>query len=157
VMSYECCTLSGQGVMGRTPGKRYYRAVGPDDRPHGEAFYGTNGTLLTDRIGYEAIPELQRGRRGGVPMAARMPRKESAAEDRTDRRAKNFVECVRSRQRPVADVEVGHKATLVGHLGNIAYRTGRKLRWDAEKEQFVGDSEANALLGRAARKPWDLI
>jgi predicted dehydrogenase len=157
VMSYECCTLSGQGVMGRTPGKRYYRASGPDDRPHGEAFYGTNGTLLTDRIGYEVIPELQRGRRGGGTTGARMPRKESAAEDRTDLHVKNFIECVRSRQRPAADVEIGHKATLVGHLGNIGYRTGRKLRWDAEKEQIVGDPDANALLGRDARKPWDLI
>ena len=86
-----------------------------------------------------------------------MPRKEAAAEDRTDLHAKNFIECVRSRQRPAADVEIGHKATIVGHLGNIAYRTGRKLRWDAAKEEIVGDVEANALLGRTARKPWDLI
>jgi hypothetical protein len=54
-------------------------------------------------------------------------------------------------------VEIGHKATIVGHLGNIAYRTGRKLRWDAAKEEIVGDAAANALLGRVARKPWDLI
>jgi predicted dehydrogenase len=158
VLSYESCTLSGQGVMGRTPGKRYYRALGPDDRPHGEAFYGTNGTLLTDRIGYEVIPELARRQRGGGGGGgARMPRKEAAAEDRTDLHVKNFIECVRSRQRPVADVEIGHKATIVGHLGNIACRTGRKLRWDAAKEEIVGDAEASALLGRVARKPWDLI
>jgi predicted dehydrogenase len=158
VLSYECCQLSGQGVMGRTPGKRYYRMRGPDDRPHGEAFYGTNGTLLTDRIGYEVIPELAAGRRGGGGgTGARMPRKEAPAEDRTDLHVKNFIECVRSRQRPVGDVELGHKATLIAHLGNIAYRTGRKLRWDAAKEEFVGDTEASALLGRAARKPWDVI
>ena len=59
-------------------------------------------------------------------------------------------------RRPAADVEIGHRSTIVPHLGNIAYRTGRKIRWDAEKEQIIGDEEAAELLGRKARKPWDL-
>jgi hypothetical protein len=70
---------------------------------------------------------------------------------------KNFIDCVRSRQKPAADVEIGHRSTIAAHLGNIAYRTGRKLRWDSAKEEFVGDAKANELLGRKARKPWDLI
>jgi hypothetical protein len=45
----------------------------------------------------------------------------------------------------------------VAHLGNIAYRTGRKLRWDAAQEEIVGDPQAAALLSRKARKPWGLI
>ena len=69
----------------------------------------------------------------------------------------NFIECVRTRRRPVADVEIGHRSTIAAHLGNIAYRTGRKLRWDSEKELFPDDPSACELLGRQARKPWDLI
>ncbi len=70
---------------------------------------------------------------------------------------KNFIECVRSRKKPIADVAIGHKASNACHLGNIAYRTGRKLRWDAKSEEIVDDAEASKLLGREARKPWDLI
>jgi hypothetical protein len=54
-------------------------------------------------------------------------------------------------------VAIGHRATIVAHLGNIAYRTGRKIRWDAAKEEIIGDPQASGLLGRKARKPWDLI
>jgi hypothetical protein len=54
-------------------------------------------------------------------------------------------------------VEVGHRSSIVSHLGNIAYRTGHKIRWDAAKEQILDDAEASALLGRQARKPWDMI
>jgi predicted dehydrogenase len=149
VLSYECCMLNAHGTGGRTPGKHYYRARGPDDRPHGEAFYGTDGTLFSDRIGYEVFPE--------PTPRPRTKRKDVAGRDATDRHVANFIDCVRSRKKPNADVETGHRATTAAHLGNIAYRTGRKLRWDAAKEEFVGDREANELLGRKARKPWDLI
>jgi hypothetical protein len=54
-------------------------------------------------------------------------------------------------------VETGHHSTNVAHLGNIAFRTGRKIHWESAKEEIVGDPEASKLLGRAARKPWDLI
>ena len=86
-----------------------------------------------------------------------MQRKEMSAEDATALHVKNFVECVRSRKQPAADVEIGHRSTIVAHLGNIAYRTGHKIRWDAAKAQIVDDSEAARLLARQARKPWDLI
>ena len=86
-----------------------------------------------------------------------MQRKEASGEDATDLHVRNFIECVRSRQKPVADVEIGHRAAIVAHLGNIAYRVGRKIRWDAVKEEIVGDAQASELLARQARKPWDLI
>ena len=79
------------------------------------------------------------------------------SEDATALHTANFIECVRSRKAPNAEVEIGHRSTTVPHLGNIAYRTGRKLVWDAVKEDFVNDAEASKLLSRAARKPWDLI
>jgi predicted dehydrogenase len=157
VLSYEASNINGRGVGGRTPGRAYYRARGPDDRPHGETFYGTRGTLLSDRIGFEVVPELESARSGGRTPKPRMERRQAVGRDSTDRHVQNFIDCVRSRQRPAADVEICHKASTVAHLGNIAYRTGRKLRWDAAREEIIGDAAANALLGRPARKPWDLI
>ncbi len=154
VLSYESCQLNAHGTGGRTPDKRYYRARGKDDRPHGEAFYGTNGTLFSDRIGYEIFPEMEPGPRAG---GLRMKRKEAAAEDATAEHTRDFIDCVRSRKKPSADVEIGHRSTVVPHLGNIAVRTGRKLRWDAAQEEIVGDPQANGLLGRKARKPWDIV
>jgi hypothetical protein len=86
-----------------------------------------------------------------------MEARQVSAKDTTDLHAKNFIDCVRSRQRPTADVEIGHRSTTVAHLGNISYKTRRKLTWDPAKEDFTGDSEASKLLSRKARKPWDLI
>ena len=163
VLSYEACMLNAHGAGGRTPGKKYYQARGEDDRPHGEAFYGTNGTLIADRLGFDIYPELNAvsgpgaaGRQQPAP-GQRMERRDVSAEDATALHAKNFTDCVRSRKRPAADVETGHRSTIVAHLGNIAFRTGRKIRWDPAKEEIVGDPEATRLLSRPARKPWDLI
>ena len=80
-----------------------------------------------------------------------------AGADSTALHLKNFIECVRSRQKPVADVEIGHRSTTVPHLGNIALRTGHKIHWEAEREEIAGDAMATGLLDRSARKPWDLI
>jgi hypothetical protein len=66
----------------------------------------------------------------------------------------NFIDCVRTRRRPAADVEIGRNAALYAHLGNIAYRTGRKIRWDAASSRAAGDPEANALVRPVYRKPW---
>jgi hypothetical protein len=68
----------------------------------------------------------------------------------------NWLSCVKTRQRPICDVETGHRSATVCHLGNVAIRAGRKLTWDPAKEQIVGDTEAAALLGRPYRSPWRL-
>jgi hypothetical protein len=68
----------------------------------------------------------------------------------------NFLECVRTRQDPSAPVEAGHRSATVCHLGNIALRLGRKLKWDPAAEQVVGDAEANRMLSRPMRAPWTL-
>jgi hypothetical protein len=70
---------------------------------------------------------------------------------------RNFVDCIKSRQRPIADVEGGHQVTTACHLANISLRTGRKIRWDAEKEEILGDKDASAYLERPYREPWDRI
>jgi predicted dehydrogenase len=163
ILSYEASMLNAHGAGGRTPGKQYYQARGGDDRPHGEAYYGTNGTLIVDRLGFEIYPELSNtsgpgaAGRGQRSEGFRMRRKEMSADDATALHVKDFIECVRSRRKPGADVEVGHTSSIVSHLGNIACRTGHKIRWDSTKERIVDDVEASGLLSRQARKPWDLI
>jgi len=159
VLSYECCTLNSHGMGGRTPGMKYYHGRGEFDRPHGMAFYGTNGALFADRIGYEVYPEPVDEETMGAPAptAFRMARKTVQASDAVSLHAKKFIENVRARVIPEADVEVGHRSTTIGHLGNIAYKTGLKLRWDAAREDFIDQPEASALLWREPRKPYDWV
>lgn len=162
ILSYESCNLNAHGAGGRTTGMSYYQMRGKEDRPHGEAYYGTNGTLIADRIGFEIYPEPTRtartARERSRPVESyRMEPQRMNTQDATDLHTKNFIECVRSRQRPNAEVEIGHRSTITAHLGNIAYKTGQRLRWDASKEDFVGAPEASKLLARRARKNWDLI
>ncbi len=147
VMSYESCLLNGHGVGGRTPGMKYYNAKGAEDRPNGMAFYGTDGALYADRIGYEVYPEPK----------STLERKQMNTTDATKLHTANFIDCVRSRNAPNAEVEIGHRSTTVAHLGNIAFKTGKKLHWNATTEEFIDDGEASKLLSREARKPWDLI
>jgi predicted dehydrogenase len=68
----------------------------------------------------------------------------------------NFVSCVRSRQQPICNVNVGHRSVTVCHIGTIAIRTGQRLRWNPEQEQFVENAEANRWLTREMRAPWQL-
>lgn len=68
----------------------------------------------------------------------------------------NFFDCVRSRGRTAAPVEVGHRSTTICCLGEIAMKLGRKLKWDPERERFVNDAEADRMLGRSYRVPWQL-
>lgn len=68
----------------------------------------------------------------------------------------NFIECVKTRQRTAAPVEVAHRSLTPAHLGNIAMLVGRKLRWDPAAERFIDDAEANRYLARAYREPWVL-
>jgi len=164
VLSYEACNFNAHGMGGRTSGMNYYSMRDKDDRPHGEAFYGTNGALFSDRIGFEIYPERKAmSRKDGSQdvktqvVGYRMEGKRVQSKDATGLHAANFIECVRSRKLPAGDIEIGHRSTIIPHLGNIAYKTGKKLTWDAAREDFVGEPEASKLLGRKARKPWDLI
>jgi hypothetical protein len=69
---------------------------------------------------------------------------------------RDFLDCVRSRKEPYFPAEVGHRCASLCHIGNIAMRLGRKLRWDPAKEAFVGDPEADLLRSRPMRAPWTL-
>ncbi len=68
----------------------------------------------------------------------------------------NWLDCIKTRERPIADVEIGHRTATICHLGNIVRWIGRPLRWDPEKELFPEDKEANQYLDRPRRKPYTL-
>ena len=76
--------------------------------------------------------------------------------ERSDSHSGNWLECIATRRRPVMDLDIGHRVTTWPHLGNIAYRLGRKLRWDPVTERFPDDDQANRLLQAANRQPWRL-
>jgi len=68
----------------------------------------------------------------------------------------NWLDCIRTGNKPICDVEIGCRSAAVCHLGNIAYQLDRSLKWDPEQEVFVNDPEANRLLSRPMRSPWHL-
>ena len=69
---------------------------------------------------------------------------------------RNFIDCVKSRRSTMTPAEVAHRSASIGHLGQIAMLTGRKIRWDPKTEKILGDPQASSLLGRVPRGPWAL-
>jgi predicted dehydrogenase len=118
-----------------------------DGHDYGIMFHGTKATMFLDRDGFQIFPESEKK---GVPMQAQAVGGDHA------RHLRNFLDCVRSRETPASDIEVGHRSTSTAILGNIAYRTGHQIVWDREKETIPGDAEAAALLDVAYRAPWSL-
>ena len=116
-------------------------------------FHGTKATLGVTRKGFKILPE-GKGDDDDAAAAGKIVEEKGGDLDRPH--VANFLECVKTRARPNADVEEGHRSATMCHLGNIASRLGRGLRWDVEREQFVGDPAANKWLRRPYRKPWSL-
>ena len=151
LLNYENCRLNTFGFGAHTPGLKMFYPYGKYDRPHGIAFYGTNGTMVADRYGFEIFPEPEGS------DSYRMERKQRIGEEPKRIHVLNFIDCVRSRKRPNADVEIGHRSSIPPHIGNIAARVKRTLFWDGQKEEFRNDPEATRLLGRTPRQNWTLI
>lgn len=129
---------------------------GPEARDHGVAFHGNNGTLVVDRSGWEVYPEtetVEKKRRYRMPVE---PRQTSGGEEYHFLHVKNFLDCMQSRARPKSDVEIGHNSMIACHLGNIAFRLGRQIKWDVEKEKMIEDKEAQRYVAREYRSPWKL-
>lgn len=119
-------------------------------------FHGTKGTLSIMRDGFQVVPEVWKAKRRNETPAMEPMAMKAEAKATEELHVRNFLDCIKSRQRPNADVEEGHLTATFCHLGNIATRLNRSLRWDAGKEEFIGDKEANGMLARNYRKPWKL-
>ena len=122
---------------------------GAENREHGVAFYGQNATLIVDAGGWEVVPQ-------GDKVPAEKHAIAEPGEACRQRLVGNFLNCVKSRQRPIEDIEIGHHVTTVAHLGNLALRTGRSIEFDAANMKVIGNEEANRMLMPEYRKPWEL-
>lgn len=117
-------------------------------RDHGISFIGNNGTLVVDRNGWEVIPEDDR-----MERVTLQKNKGSGLDLHTV----NFIEAVKSRDATKlnASIKVGYDAALVCHMGNVAFKTGNRIYWDAEAGEFKQTS-ANAFLKTAYHNGWKL-
>jgi predicted dehydrogenase len=142
----------------------------------GLVFQGTHATMPISRLGYEIIPDpkihptntvaaILGGHPIGGPQPLDEPKDQLWTKPDSDKsgnalqayqlHARNFLDSIKSRQQPNSDLESGHQIATACHLSNISLRTGRKLTWDAQKEEIQNDPEASAMLTRSYRDPWD--
>ncbi|MFL5339655.1 MAG: Gfo/Idh/MocA family protein [Gemmataceae bacterium] len=143
----------------------------------GTEFCGPKGSLLIARTGFtlaadrkvppeNAVPQFAGAHPIGGPQRVEPtgPAESwgKSVEDKTgDARAqfkahiRNFLDCIKSRQTPPSDLESAHRVATACHLANISLRLGRRVRWDAAREEIVGDAEAGRMLVRPYRPPWD--
>ncbi|MCW5559319.1 MAG: Gfo/Idh/MocA family oxidoreductase [Verrucomicrobiae bacterium] len=130
--------------------------------PWSATFYGDKGTLKASVFGYDYIPMG-----GGSPVHQDVGMElDQFPEDKTEKdleqhcapairgHMKNLLACRESRAKPVADIEQGHISSASCILGNLALQLGRDLAWDPVAHRVVGDDEANRLLARPYRAPW---
>jgi hypothetical protein len=101
------------------------------------------------RGGFKIKPEIQ----NKTPLMDAM---EVKGVDLNVPHVRNFLDCMKSRARPNGDILEGHLTAVMCHLGNISTRLGRTLRWDAGKEEVMGDAEAHSWLMRDYRGAWKL-
>ena len=117
-----------------------------DGQHHGVKFEGADGWIWVTRGNIQASnPDF---------LTQALP----ASAERlyvSDDHMGNFFDCVRSRKKTICEPEIGHRSASLCHLGVIAIRLGRKLKWDAAKQEVIGDAEANKWLRRPYRAPWD--
>jgi predicted dehydrogenase len=134
-----------------------YEASGLPALTRGEIeLRGTLGAIYIDERSYQIVPEI------GGQFQPRKARRDPASVksddgDLTVQHARNFIDCVKSREKPNADVEIGHRSTTMSLLANIALATKSRLEWDAEKEVVTNNPRANELLRYEYRKPWKLV
>lgn len=124
----------------------------------GTVWYGSDGWLHVNRVGIWASDEnILNGKPArdespidisGIPLSVTIDRKV------TFDHARNFIDCVISRKETAAPADIGHRSISVALLGEIAMITGQKLEWDPDKEVFINNVQANRLLKRPYRAPW---
>jgi predicted dehydrogenase len=145
-------------------------AAGGAARPCEIEFRGTKGTLYFYQNGYEVVPDLilpnefaartpqdrsiERSWRAGGK--AQIEAKKVSGRISDADHARNFLECVKSRQMPSCDIEFGHRCTSAALIANIAHKTRSFLEWDAKAEHFTNNNKANDLLSVRYRSPYQL-
>jgi predicted dehydrogenase len=136
----------------------------PDPKyPWGATFYGDKGTLKAGVMGYDFVPSGGKGQPLHEDVTYEF---DQYPEDRTEKdlethvapairaHMKDFLACIESRQKPVADIEQGYMSATACILANLSMSLGRSLRWDHANGVVVADAEANRLLRRPYRAPW---
>ncbi|MCK5271137.1 MAG: Gfo/Idh/MocA family oxidoreductase [Sedimentisphaerales bacterium] len=135
--TFKCKYANGVQMIGTSDGPRGVKFIGDKGwifiHVHGGHLKAEPKSLLKEKIGHE---EIQLGRSPG--------------------HQRNFLDCVKTRQKPFASVEVGHHTAVICHLLNISMQVERKIKWDPRREQIIGDTEANSMLARPMRSPWRL-
>ena len=99
------------------------------------------------------------GGRGGAGAAPAAPEgRESLEEQMFNANKRDWIDCIKSRNKPFCNLEMGHRTAIICNLGNMSLRLGgRAIQWDPEKEVVVGDKEAAAMCTKQYRAPWDGI
>ena len=117
------------------------------DGPNGVRFYGSEGEIFVSRSEITSEP---------AEITDIQLKSTDVRLYKSDDHYQNFLDCIKTREDPICDIEIGHRSVTVCHLANIAIRLGRKLQWDPVKEEIVGDEEAAAWLTRPRRTGYEL-
>lgn len=128
---------------------------GPYDRMHGVAFIGENGTLVVDRAGWEIIPEYKEDKGKRTFKMEGLPLQKASGDDRLEH-ARNFVQAIQANEKLASTLPDAALATIVAHLGNIAFRTGQRLQFNGNSMQITNSKSGNQLLQHQYRAPWKL-
>jgi predicted dehydrogenase len=122
-------------------------------RGHGVAFVGEHGTLVVDRGGWEVIPE---SRGFGLKEGLESLSYKKTGPGGLHYHVGNFIDCIKTREKPNCDIETGAYIARFAHLGNISYRIQDKVFWDESMQKFINNEKADALILPEYRDPWKL-
>jgi len=120
----------------------------PDFIDHGTTFIGTEGWVSVDRHGLFAEP---------VSLLKSIIRPDEVHLYNSANHYKNFVDCIKTRQQTISPINAAVQSDIISHLCDISIRLSRKIKWDPEKEEIIGDETASRKLSRAMRSPWRLL
>jgi hypothetical protein len=134
---------------------------GPYDRREGIAFIGNNGTLVVDRGGYEVIVEREAqgySNWGDNKMEPIESYKVGGGPSYLDLHTQNFVQAIKENDPSILNTHIssGSVAAINAQMGNIAYRTGRKVYWDSSKNNFRNDREAHEMISADYQNGWEI-